>query len=108
MKINNQNIYGGNQQFADTIINSSDKFDETDKNLIKLIHENVPSNEGRMEMLKSLETVKSTDQTDKERKESGSIIKKFIDSIATEGGKQIVKELAENGSEYAKFILEPF
>ncbi len=41
MKISNLNIHGGNQQFADLIINSSEKFDETDKELIQLIHDNV-------------------------------------------------------------------
>ena len=105
MKIENLNIHGGNQQFADMIINSSEKFDDTDKELIQLIHDNVESKEGRKELLESLETVKSPEKPEEEKKKSGSILRKFFDSVATEGGKQVVKELAENGAEYAQYIF---
>lgn len=105
MKIENLNIHGGNQQFADMIINSSEKFDDTDKGLLQLIHDNVESKESRKELLESLETVKSPEKPEEEKKKSGSILKKFFDSVATEGGKQVIKELAENGVEYAQYIF---
>lgn len=105
MKIENLNIHGGNQQFADKIINSSSHFDETDKKLIQLIHDNVTTPEERNELLKSLEDVKSPEKSEEEKKKSGSILRKFFDSIATESGKQVVQDLVENGAEYVQYIF---
>ena len=105
MKIENLNIHGGNQQFADTIINSSNNLDETDKDLIQLIHNNVTTPEARKLLLESLDTIKSSDATEAVKKKSGSSLKKFFDSVATEGGKQVVKELIENGPEFMQYIV---
>ncbi|MFZ2897506.1 MAG: hypothetical protein WA004_02720 [Saprospiraceae bacterium] len=105
MKISNLNIHGGNQQFADTIINASSQFNETDRSLLKLIHDNTNSEEERKELIKSLEVVKSEELPSDEKKKSGSILRKFFDSIATEGGKQVVKELIENGGDYLRYIF---
>lgn len=105
MKIENLNIRGGNQQFADLIINSSPSLDETDRDIIQLIHENVESDEGRKELLNSLETLKAPEQPEEEKKKSGSLLKKFFDSIATEGGEQVVKEFAKSGAEYLQYLI---
>ncbi len=105
MKIENQNIYGGNQQFADLIINNSQVLDETDSRFLQLIHENTSSPEEKKALVESLENVKSHDKPNEEKKKSGGLLRKFMDSIVTEGGKQIVKEIAENGAEYLQYIF---
>lgn len=105
MEIINQNIYGGNQQFADLIINESKILDKTDADFLNLIHKNTSSEEERKILVESLETIKSDKIEDKEKKKLGGILKKFVDSIVTEGGKQLVKELAENGAEYWRYIF---
>jgi hypothetical protein len=104
MKIENQNIFGGNQQFADIIINNSQVLDESDSRFLQLIHENTSSPEEKKALIESLENVKSDDYPEEEKKKSGGLLRKFIDSVATEGGKQIVKEIAENGAEYWQYI----
>ena len=55
--------------------------------------------------MQSLETVKTPEKPEEEKKKSGSVLRKFFDSVITEGGKQVVKDLAENGAEYAQFIF---
>ncbi len=104
MEIKNQNIYGGNQQFADLIINNSRILDESDSKFLQLIHENTSSPEERKALIESLEDVKSPEANTEEKKKSGGVLRKFMDSIATEGGKQLVKELVENGAEYWQYI----
>lgn len=104
MKINNQNIYGGNQQFADLIINKSQLLDETDSRFLQLIYENTSSPEERKALVENLENVKSFEIPIEEKKKSGGILRKFVDSIATESGKLLVKELVENGAEYWQYI----
>lgn len=104
MKIENQNIYGGNQQFADLIINKSQILDDTDSNFLRLINENTNSIEDKKALIKSLEDVKSLDTAVEDKKKSGGILKKFFDSVASEGGKQLVKEVIENGGEYLQYI----
>ena len=101
MKIENIHLHGGNPniQIADQIINSSDVFDQTDRDLIQLIHDNVDNEIGRKELLDSLKSLKSNETPEKEKFESKSRIKTFFDSVTNEAGKQVVKELIENGSD---------
>jgi riboflavin biosynthesis pyrimidine reductase len=105
MKIENLNIYGGSQQFADMIINNSNVLDNTDVHFLRLIHENTNSFEERKVLVDSLETLKSEEANNEAKKKSGGVLKKFINSIATEGGKQLVKELVENGANYWQYII---
>ena len=105
MKIENQNIYGGNQQFADLIINKSHILNETDTKFLQLIHENTSSPEERQALVESLENIKSSDTQIDEKKKSGGFLRKFLDSIATEGGKQLVKEIFKTGTAYLPYIF---
>jgi len=98
MKIENQNIYGGNQQYADIIINGSNHLSDTDRRLIELIYENTEDEEERKALLASLETVRSRDAKEEDKKKAKSLWKQFRDSMVTESGKQIVKELIEGGT----------
>lgn len=99
MKIKNQNIYGGNQQYADIIINGSDHLSETDRQLIELIYKHTESEADRKALLANLETIRSTDAKEEDKKKAKSLWKQFRDSMVTESGKQIVKELIEGGFE---------
>jgi uncharacterized protein Yka (UPF0111/DUF47 family) len=105
MKIENQNIFGGNQQFADLIINSKENnIDEVDRKFLQLVYDNTNSIEERKDLIKSLTTIKADDVSDNDKKISKSILTKFLDSIPGEVGKQVVKHLVENGSEYLSFL----
>ncbi len=105
MKIQKQNIFGGNQQFADSIINESKILNEVDRKFLQLIHENAPSLEERNDLVESLENIKSIDSSKIDKEKSGGVLRKFMDSIATEGGKQLVRDIAENGADYLHFIF---
>lgn len=99
MKIENQNIFGGNQQFADTIINSSPNLNDTDRAFVQLIHDNTSSEEERKELIESLETVKSDDPSENEKKKSSTLLRKFLESGVSEAGKNIAKTILESGFE---------
>jgi len=106
MKINTQNIYGGNQQFADQIINTKDNnLNELDRKFIQLIYDNTDSEKEREELLESLSSIKDENSTETKKKESKSILGRFIEVVPGEAGKQIVKELVENGAEYLQNLL---
>lgn len=104
MKIENQNIYGGNQQFADLIINSNNNLDEVDRSFIELIHENVPTPEERQKLINELSNIKDSGSSEEEKRKSGGVLKKFLDSVVSESGKQIIKEVFEKGGEYLDYI----
>jgi hypothetical protein len=104
MKIENQNIYGGHQQFADTIINGSAALDETDARFLKLIHANTSSDAERVALVRSLENLKADDTSETEKKKSGGLLKKFLESGVSETSKQMVKEIFESGAEYLSYI----
>jgi regulator of replication initiation timing len=105
MKIENQNIYGGQQQFADTIINNSTTLDETDARFLKLIHDNTSSDTERQQLVRSLENLKAEDTDEAEKKKSGGLLKKFLESGVSETSKQMVKEIFESGAEYVNYIV---
>jgi hypothetical protein len=106
MKITNQNIYGGNQQFADLIINSNDnKIDELDRKFLKLIYDNTNSIEEREELIHSLSDIKENGSENESTQKSKNILSNFLKVIPGEAGKQIVKELIENGSEYLTGLM---
>lgn len=104
MKIKNIKILGGSQQFADTIINNSSQLSATEKSFLELIHSNTNSDEERAELIKSLETVKDSESELPEKKKSGSFLKKFLESTTNEAGKQIIKELIEQGANYIEYL----
>jgi hypothetical protein len=106
MKIENQNIYGGNQQFADFIINSNEnKIEELDRKLLNLIYENSKSFEEREMLLMSLSDIKDSTKTESEKKVSNSFLSKFINAIPGEVGKQVVKHLIDNGADYLQSLV---
>ena len=105
MKIKNIKILGGSQQFADTIINNSSHLSATEKSFLELIHNNTNSEEERAELIKSLETVKDSESDILQKKKSGSFLKKFLESTTNEAGKQIIKELIEQGVNYIEYLV---
>jgi hypothetical protein len=105
MKIKNIKILGGSQQFADTIVNNSNQLLTTEKSFLELIHKNTNSEEDRAELIKSLEIVKDSETDLQEKKKSGSLLKKFLESTTNEAGKQIIKELIEQGVNYIEYLI---
>jgi internalin A len=98
VNIQNLNNYGSNTQFATTIINNNTSpLTQTDAKLLNLIHDNTSSDEERAELVKQLETVKTPEAPIEEKKKSASLLKKFAESFAVEGGKKMVQELIELG-----------
>lgn len=78
MQVNNLNINGGKQQFADFIINNNENFSESDRQIIELIHDNIPIESERIEMIRNLETVKSEQAPVEEKQKSNSLLEKFL------------------------------
>ena len=105
MKIENLNVFGGNQQFADTIINSFPTIDENDRQILEIIRGNCDLPDRQIELVKLIEKLRSPDVSDAEKKKSGTILKKFFDSIVSETGKFAVKGFLSSGSELIKYIF---
>jgi len=103
MKIENINNYG-NLQIADLIINNSNELSQNDRKLVQLIHENISNEEEKKELIENLETIRSENSTKEEKKKSGGLIGKFLESVSSESGKQIAKEIFENGDKIWEYI----
>ena len=67
MNINNLHISGGKQQFADLIINQSERLSETDRQFIELIDSNVSSEDEKRQLIQSLEVVKNDEVDEKDK-----------------------------------------
>ena len=78
MKIETQNIYGGSQQFADSIVNQNPKinFDEHDIHLLKFIG-NIEDNE-KDEIANDVVSIANRDLLSIERTGATERVKKFI------------------------------
>lgn len=99
MKIGTQNIYGGNQQYADIIINNSESLNSNDKELVEYICKNAKTEQEKTEVLNSLEIIKSDTAKPEEKEKSKGIFKKFLESGAVEAGKELGKILVSSGLE---------
>lgn len=97
MKIKNQNIFGGQQQFADHIFNIGG-FNSAEQQLIT-------ASKNDKELIQHLSILKSKEASEDKKSKSGNYIKKFLESSVGEAGKSIMKELIENGVEYLNYIL---
>lgn len=98
MNINNLNITGGKQQFADLIINQSEKLSEADRQFIELIDNNVASEEEKAQLIQSLEVVKDEKVEDADKSYSKGLLKKFLESGVGEAGKEIAKSILTSGA----------
>lgn len=98
MNINNLNISGGKQQFADLIINQSEKLSETDRQFIELIDNNVASEEEKKQLIQSLEVVKDEKAEDADKSYSKGLLKKFLEAGVGEAGKEIAKSILTSGA----------
>jgi hypothetical protein len=106
MKIINQNIYGGNQQFADQIINSKENsINESERELLNLIYSNNNSTTEREKLVSSLNAIKNDAVQDSEKKVSKNFLAKFLETIPGEVGKQVVKHLIDNGADYLQYLI---
>lgn len=105
MKIENLNIHGGHQNFADIIIQSVENIDDADREIVELIHKEVPDKEERLELIKSLSDVKDPDKSESEKKGGAKALKSFFDSLISESGKQIAQEFIERGGEQLSNFL---
>jgi len=97
MKIVNQKISGGNQQFADSIINNSKFLSEEDKTLLEIINENASSEIEKKKLVRSLEILKSKSADSEIKVESKSLLKKFFEEGVGEAGKEFVKGIISSG-----------
>ncbi len=106
MKIDNLNIYGGQIQFADMILNNSSILDQTDSKFLQLIHEHTESPIERAELVKNLEKIKSESESEPIKKKAGDSLKEiFKNEAVKESTKILVKEIFEQGAAYLSYIL---
>lgn len=108
MKIENVNNYA-NLQIADTIINGNSELESRDAKFIQLICDKTIDENDRKKLIESLKIVRSSDSTIGDKKKSGGMLNKFIESVSAEGGKQLTRELFNNGDKIIDFLLNiPF
>lgn len=104
MKINKQIIHGGNNQFADKIINNPTGPLDVDQQLQNLIMTEVPTIEEREKLLSDLRTLKEGDSQE-ESNVAKSNLKEFLKSISSESGKEVVRQLVEVSENWISSLL---
>lgn len=87
------------------LITPKNEYSSAEKELLKLIRDNTETEKEREELITRLTTIQSLEVTAEEKKKSGGILRKFLDSIASESGKKIVQELTENGADFIEYII---
>ena len=105
MKIKNIKITGGNQQFADKIINNSNQLSDDEKTLVDFIIKNTSDEERQAALIKNLEVLKDPKQQVEKKKNAGSVLKSFLESTSNEAGKLLVKELFDKGLLYLEYLF---
>ncbi|WP_319576739.1 hypothetical protein [uncultured Desulfobacter sp.] len=80
MKINNLSIKGGNQQFADNIINQYDnaKFEKEDVELLKFVAELETAESAKQKIGKDIATVNNTTIAKKDQNNARNSIAQFL------------------------------
>jgi hypothetical protein len=80
MEIKNLTIYGGNQQFADSIINqySNTRFGQNDIELLKLIAESKSEESTKYTLAQAIAVVNNETSTLEEQKTASSRISQFL------------------------------
>lgn len=77
---------------------------EIDDRIIELIKEFSKNNKEEKKLLSNLETLKSEKSSEKEKKKSGGMIRKFLETCNTEVAKQVIKTISENGEGWIQYI----
>ncbi|MBC7571802.1 MAG: hypothetical protein H7319_19040 [Spirosoma sp.] len=103
MKINQNNIYGGNQQFADKIVNHNSILSETDRKIIDLIDTDGQGNYDKQILTKDLERLKSSESSQEEKENAKSTFRKIFESGISQLTKGAIKILIEQNADYLDF-----
>lgn len=107
MEIQNQNIYGGNQQFADKIINnSSNELGEQEREILELFYDNVDNEIERGQLVKALNDYRSDKTSTKIKSKAKKVLTHFFNAGISESGKLIAKDLIMNGHQYLSVFFE--
>jgi len=85
--------------FIDKAISESKHLSNSDREILKLIDQNVPDEEGKIELVKSLKELRNPNSDSKSKAKAKSLFGKFMESGISEAAKQLVKRLIETGLE---------
>jgi len=106
MEIHNQNIYGGNQQFADKIINSTkNELVEEDREILKIFYDEVGSKEDREALVQALNDFKKKDSSPSLKSRAKKTLRNFFNSAISESAKLMARDLIENGHSYLQLLV---
>ncbi|MBC8754620.1 hypothetical protein H2O64_08035 [Kordia sp. YSTF-M3] len=96
-------------QFIGNLINNSNiHISEIDDRIVDLIKEFSKNNKEEKKLLSNLETLQSDKSSEKEKKKSGSLIRKFLETCNTEVAKEIIQTIAEKGEGWVQYIAGMF
>ncbi len=98
MNIDNINIHGGQQQFADTIINNSNNLSQEDKEMLEVINQNVSTEKEKKELIKSIEIINSEVASKEDKSKAKKLLEHFIKEGVSGVGKEVAKKLLSGGT----------
>ncbi|EDP96287.1 hypothetical protein U8527_09255 [Kordia algicida OT-1] len=77
---------------------------EIDDKIVDLIKTLSKNTKQEKKLLSNLETLKSETASEKEKKKSGSMIRKFLETCNTEVAKEVIQTISENGEGWIQYI----
>lgn len=94
VKIETQNIYGGNQQFADTIINASQgRLSSEDADWLKFVNEKANSDSQKTILIEAVETLRDGRKSNAEKETAKSLWKEFLEKGVGTAAEEVIKSL---------------
>lgn len=104
-KINEQNNFSNQSQFIGSTFNQGNfSISNIDEKIIDLIKESSISEIERKELINSVSIIKDESKSEREKKKSGGLIKKFLETTVSESAKELMKFIIENSDTWLKYI----
>ncbi|QHI35908.1 hypothetical protein IMCC3317_12560 [Kordia antarctica] len=103
--INEQSNTTDKTQFIGNSFNKSEiNISEIDDRIVDLIKTFSKNSKKEKKLLAELATLKSETSSEKEKKKSGSLLRKFLETCNSETAKEIIQTIAEKGEGWVQYI----
>lgn len=104
-EVKEQNNYSNQSQFIGSTFNQGNfNISNIDEKIFDLIKDSTISENEQEELIKAVEIIKDVSNSEKDKKKSGSLIRKFLESAASESAKEVMQFIMENGESWLKYI----
>lgn len=104
-EIDKQNNYSDQSQFiGSTFSNSEIKISNVDEKIINLIKNSTLEKKKQNELIDSIQTLKDDSISEKQKKKSGNLLRKFLETTVSESAKEVIRFAAENTETWLRHI----